>query len=194
MTNRTRITIIFTGSVAILTILFSLLIQGKLYDALVRPTIRYYYVLRFYVSCLPQGLIWGGVIGTLSLVLFIFYRRMARALASSPPPSTAPASVPTGNPLRDLEVAIRHAHRFPLYQQIVTNELRRIVIRIIAQRDGISLGEARRRFKSGKWCKNEQVREFLADKRVLTKLRPMPNFERKLNDVITYLEHLEQGV
>ena len=194
MTTHTRIAIIFTGSVAILTILFSFLIQGKLYDALVRPTIRYYYVLRFYVSCLPQDLIWGGVIGALILILFIFYRRMARSLVPPPSPSTVPASVPIANPLRDLAVAIRHARRFPLYQQVVINELRRIAVRIIAQRDGISLREARRQFKSGGWCTSKQAQEFLADKRALSKLRPMPNFDRQLNDVITYLEHLERGV
>ncbi len=192
--NRTRIAIITSGVVVILTVLFSFLIQGKGYEALVMPIVRDFYVLRFYISCLPQILVWGVVIGGLGLIMLITYRRTVRSLGHRPRVTTTHAHAPHTNPLYELAIAIRHARHFPVYRYTVAHELAELAVRIIARRNGASIPEARGLFKSGTWCDDEEIRDFLAYTRIIHGLRLSPDFARKLEDAVSYLEHFEQGV
>ncbi len=193
--KRTHIAIIIGGSVATLTIVFFFLLQGKLHGALVVPLVRDYYVLWFYVTSMPQFGIWLAVVSVFSFALFTVYRRTARMLPRWHPRSAPVRSQPQiDNPLRLLTTAIRHAHRFSVYRYTVVHELAELAIRIIARRDQVSLPEARRRFKTGKWCDNTEVRDFLGYERLTAGVKLDSDFDRRLNTAIDYLEHLEQGV
>ncbi len=192
--KRAHIAIIISGSVAVFTIVFFFLLQGKLYDALVVPLARDYYILWFYVTSMPQAGIWLAIASVFSFILFTVYRRTARTLPRWRPRSAPVHSQPqTDNPLQLLATAIRYARRFPVYRYTVVHELAELAIRIIARRDQVPLPEARRRFKTGKWCNNTEVRDFLEYERLTTGVKFDSDFDRKLATAIDYLEHLEQG-
>jgi len=178
------------GLVGILTAVFLLL--GGFQQAIAVPLVRAYYRVRFYLSLLPQYLIWSIPVVGMGALLLASYLRAARSFfPREEGPTEGHADAP--DPLWTLATTIAHARRSPFYRKIVVQTLGKIAVRIIAEREGISLPEARERFAGGDWCEDRAVQNFLLSARADGR-KTGNDFARRLDEAVSRLEKLEQGV
>lgn len=190
--QRWTIGLIAAGLVGLLTMLFVLFLQEGFRRAVAVPLIQAYLRLRFYSSLLPQLIIWSiPVLGTAALLLASYLRTVHTLPREEVRKVTRKKEV---DPLRALAVTISHARRRPFYRRMIMRELGKTAVRIIAKRKGLSLPEARKRFESGDWCENLAVRALFLYARGNGGLDKVHDFERRLDEAISVLEKLEQGV
>ena len=180
------------GLTGLITLLFILFLQEGFRRAIAIPIIQAYYRLWFYLSLLPQYLIW--LVPVLVMAAFLFGSYL-RAIGSLPREGegTEKRAEEGDDPLRSLAIAIARARRRPFYRRMVVRELGKTAVRIIAKREGISLAAARERFEDGSWCTDSEVLDLFARARAPAGLN-VYEFESKLEKAISVLERLEQGV
>ncbi len=190
--RRWTIGLLAAGLVGFLTMLFILFLQEWFRRAVAVPVVQAYWRIRFFLSLLPQYLVWlvpALVMGAIILA------RLPRTL----PPLPQGRARRTGrrretDPLLSLAATISHARRRPFYRRTIVRELGKTAVRIIARREGLSLPEARKRFESGDWCENRAVRDLFLYARGNGGMDKVYDFERRLDEAISVLEKLEQGV
>jgi len=190
--HRWTIGLIAAGLVGLLTMLFVLFLQEGFRRALAAPLIQAYLRLRFYSSLLPQFIIWSIPVLGMAVLLLSSYLRTVHALPREEARSRFRRREP--DPLRALAATISHARRRPFYRRMIMRELEQTAVRIIAKREGLSPPEARKRFDSGDWCENRAVRDLFLYARGNGGLDKVYDFERRLEEAVSVLEKLEQGV
>ncbi len=180
------------GLVGLLTMLFALFLQAGFRRTIAVPLIQTYMRLRFFLALLPQYLVWIVPVLGMAVLLLASY---LRALQTLPQGGAQPTiRQPEPDPLLALAVTISHARRRPFYRRMIIRKLGKTAVRIIAKREGLSLSKARKRFELGDWCDNRAVRDLFISARDDERLSGIHDFDRRLDEAISVLEKLEQGV
>ncbi len=188
--HRWTIWLLAVGFIGFLTVSFVLLLREGFRRAVVVPIIQAYLSVRFYSSRFPQFIIWSiPVFGMTVLLLTIYLRTVFTILQKEQAATSEKKEV---DPLQTLAVMIFHARRRPFHRKMIVQKLKKTAIRIIAERTGLSLSEARERFESGDWCENRAVRNLFFNTRGNNRLSKVHDFKWILDKAISVLENLEQ--
>jgi len=190
--RRWPIRLLAVGLIVALTLLFALFLQEGFRRVAVVPLIHAYLRVRFYFSLLPQSILWTIPALGMAMLLLAIYLRTVFTIPREE--RTTPHRKQETDPLRALAITIHRARRRPFHRRIVMRKLEKLAVRIIAQREGLSLPEARMRFESGGWCDNRAVCELFLHTREYDGLNGIRDFERALDEAISVLENSEQGV
>jgi len=200
MTNRAKLlkAAVFALTIAILTALTLLLLYSRpLRAAILEPAVWLLQDVRRTLAKFPQAMLWGIALLLGCAALAGSWKRVLRSVFPAAPharrrdPTVRPQNAQTVDSLaRDVLRAPRHH----VSRVRVTRELSDLAIRLIAKREGLSLGDAHRRLRSGDWSLDPEVRRFFAGKRaghVDAARRP---FVAAAEYVLSYLERYHQEV
>jgi len=188
-----RSTILIIGLLLTLcvTIVFILFLQDFLRTAVLDPVITGYYTIRWYALRLPELCLW--IIATLVASLFLL-RAYLRVFARAPRhPHSRVLSVVQKDDLESLAELVGQAHYDVFSRVRLARELATVAIRMIACKEGVSLGEARLRFETASWCERPTVREFFDCCKLRYGMKRARNFGDKLEQTISFLEDYQQG-
>lgn len=191
-TRRAIILIIGLLLTLCVTIVFLLFFQDFLRTAILDPVITGYYTIRWYALRLPELWLWSIITLVAALFLVRAYLRVLTGAVRQPHSRVLP--VAQKDDLDILAELVGRAHHHVFSRLRLTGELAALAIRMIAWKEGVSLGEARLRFKSGSWCEKPTVREFFDCYKLRYERRRARNFSEQLEQTISFLEDYQRRV
>jgi hypothetical protein len=151
--------------------------------------------IRASLAALPQTLLWaiGLLIG--SAVLVVSWRRVLAGLASKPERRRRVTVKPYNvNEIASLARDLTRARKHHVSRVRIVRELSVLAVRLIAQREGVPLEEARRLLQSGHWPDDPRVRRFFASRRDGHRGVPKRLFVEATEYTLAYLERYHQEV
>ena len=198
MTNKARLLrlVVPVGVSTIVVVLTLLLLYNEaLRRVILEPVTYVINDIRQSLGALPQALLWavGLLIG--SFVLVASWKRMLGGPKPRPDRRRWPVVKPfnsnaVGSLARDLDRSRqRHASRAR-----IVRELSILAVRLIAQREGLSLEEARKLLNSGRWPDDPHVRRFFASQRDGQRGVPKQRFLEAVAHTLAHLERYHQEV
>ncbi len=172
-----------------------LLYNAPLRRAILEPVTWLVNDIRGALAALPQALLWaiGLLIG--GFVLVMSWKRTAGGSGSRPdhPRRTVVKPCNTSaieNLARDLGRAPkRHVSRVR-----IVREMSILAVRLIAQREGLPLEDARKLLNSGRWPDDPRVRRFFASRRDGERGVPKQLFLEAVAYTLAHLERYHQEV
>ncbi len=179
--------------VILLAVLFAFPLRHVFMNSVVTPLITSFLVFRWYLHRISQLVLWVGlVLAGGILMLWILFRTFPLPRSEKRRKYVA---VPAGETdLRRLAAMISRARRHPFARRRIASELVPLTVRLIAQRERISLPEARDRFESFAWCDDEAVPAFFDFRRRYYGAGLGKAFEKRLHEITAFLERYHQGV
>ena len=177
-----------------LLFLFSPSLKSFLRAFLLEPLTQSFYVFRWYLSRLPQFLLWAGFI----LTAFVFFARAYwRALDGTG--QARPRKIRKGSSrsskggLPRLSREIRAARHRPFYQRRITRRLAGIVVLMIARKKKVSVAEARAEFEQEAWTEDPITLSFFRHRRLKSRFDSGHDFLAQLEATLSFLEDYQQG-
>lgn len=174
------------------TIAFLLFFQDFLRTAILDPVITGYYTIRWYALRLPELWLWSIITLVAALFLVRAYLRLLTGAARQPHSRVLP--VPQKDDLDILAELVGRAHHHVFSRLRLVEELAVLAIRMIAWKEGVSLGEARLRFESGSWCEKPTVRQFFDRHKLRYERSKARHFGEQLEQTISFLEDYQRRV
>lgn len=158
-----------------------------------QPIIEAYFVGRYYLDFVPQLLLW---MIPLLFVAIIMSRRFIRwsKRDRSKPPCRAQTLAPGEGELARLSRQIQRAHYSRFARVRLSRTLVEIGARLIAGKEGSTLGRARQQLTEGYWRNVEAVHRFLTPRRHYTARQSGYDFEGSLRETIEHLEEFDERV
>lgn len=189
-----RAIILITGLLLTLcvTIAFLLFFQDFLRTAILNPVITGYYTIRWYALRLPELWLWSIITLVAALFLVRAYLRLLTGAARQPHSRVLP--VPQKDDLDILAELVGRAHHHVFSRLRLVEELAALAIRMIAWKEGVSLGEARLRFESGSWCEKPTARELFDCYKLRYERSKARHFGEQLEQTISFLEDYQRRV
>lgn len=191
-TRRAIILIIGLLLTLCVTIAFLLFFQDFLRTAILDPVITGYYTIRWYALRLPELWLWSIITLVAALFLVRAYLRLLTGAARQPHSRVLP--VPQKDDLDILAELVGRAHHHVFSRLRLVEELAALAIRMIAWKEGVSLGEARLRFESGNWCEKPTVRQFFDRHKLRYERSKARHFGEQLEQTISFLEDYQRRV
>jgi hypothetical protein len=179
--------------VAVLTLL--LLYSEPLRRAILEPVTWIVNDIQQSLSTLPQALLWtiGLLIG--SFVLVVSWKRVLGGSSSRSDHRRWAVVKPSNkNAIESLARDLDRSRRRHVSRVRVVRELSILAIRLIAQREGLSLEEARNLLNSGQWPDDPRVRQFFASRRDGQRGVPKQSFLEAVAYTLAHLERYHQEV
>ena len=177
-----------------LAAMFAFPLRGAFMSVIVTPLIESFHVLRWYIHRISQLLLWSvliiaGAILTLRMLTRTFpfpkaEKRRRYVLVRSE----------TANDVKDLTTTISRAHRHPFARRRMASSLVPLSVRLIAQRERLSLREARERFESFQWCDDDAIPAYFNFRRQYYGVGRGKVFDERVHDIVAFLERYHQGV
>jgi hypothetical protein len=184
------------GVSAIAVVLTLLLLYSEpLRRAILEPVTWMINDIRQSLGALPQALLWaiGLLIG--SVVLVASWKRVLGGFRSKPAHRRwTPAKPHNTNAIASLARDLSRAHRRHVSRARIVRELSILAVRLIAQREGLSLEEARSLLNSGQWPDDPHVRRFFASRRDGQRGVPKRSFLEAVAYTLAHLERYHQEV
>jgi len=196
MSRRLALSLVIVSSVTLigLAAVFAFPLRGVFISAVVAPLVQSYQVLRWYIHRLPQLALWIAFVIAGAIILLRFLVR------TFPPPKTEKkgryvlVSSRRTSELKRLTTLIGRAQRHPFARRRMASDLVSLSVRLIAQRERLPLREARKRFESFEWCDDDSVPAFFNFRRQYYGVGRGKVFDKRLHEVVAFLEHYHQGV
>jgi hypothetical protein len=182
-----------TAIVVALTLL--LLYNEPLRRAILEPVTWMINDVRQSLSALPQALLWaiGLLIG--SVVLVLSWKRVLGGSGSRSDHRRWTVVKPSNtNAIESLARDLHRSRRRHVSRVRVVRELSILAVRLIAQREGLSLEEARSLLNSGQWPDDPRVRRFFASRRDGQRGVPRHSFLEAVAYTLAHLERYHQEV
>jgi len=191
-TRRAIILIIGLLLTLCVTIAFLLFFQDFLRTAILDPVITGYYTIRWYALRLPELWLWSVITLVAAVLLVRAYLRVLTGAVRQPHSRVLP--VPQKDDLDILAELVDRAHHHVFSRLRLVGELAALAIRMIAWKEGVSLGEARLRFESGSWCEKPAVRAFFDRHKLRYERSKARHFGEQLEQTISFLEDYQRRV
>ncbi|GEM_PF-2915968 len=173
---------------------FLLLFVEPIRDALLDPIARALHDMRTSLRALPQTFQWGCAILLGVVLLATSWKRTP----TKPRPRWTrrePAVVKphNRNAIESLARSLARSERRHVSRVRVIREVSILAVRLIAQREGCSLEQARKLLNSGEWTQDPLVRKFFASHRDRGNHRK-ESFSHTVSHTLEYLERYYQEV
>lgn len=196
MTSRSKLIFIPAFLVAALAISIVLFYNfaEELRIHVLQPAVEAYFVLRYYLSFVPQLLLW--MIPLLFVSLIMIRRSSLRRSQPDRPkqPRRTQAIAPGRGELAQLARQIRRAHHSRFARVRISRMLVEIGARQIATHEGTSLWRARQQLAAGYWRNAGNVHHFLTPRRHYTARQSGPDFKRSLQETVRHLEEFDRTI
>ena len=190
---RFAVPVAITAFVAALTLL--LLYDPPLRRALLDPIVWMANDIRNGLAKLPQALLWAIALLIGCAILLVAWRRLLRGDRRAPKQRPAPMVRPhNANAVAALARDLRRARRHHVSRVRVVRELTVLAIRLIAQREGIPLEEARTRIRSGHWPDDPEIQRFFALRRDGAEAVRKHGFDDAVEATLAFLDRYHQEV
>ncbi len=184
------------GVSAIAVILTLLLLYSEpLRRTIIEPVTWMINDIRQSLGTLPQALLWaiGLLIG--SFVLIVSWKRVLGGPRSHPDHRRWTAIKPSNsNAIASLARDLDRSRKRHVSRVRIVRELSILAVRLIAQREGLSLEEARKLLNSGQWPDDPQVRRFFAARRDGQRGVPKQRFLEAVAYTLAHLKRYHQEV
>lgn len=158
-----------------------------------QPIIETYFIGRYYLDFVPQLILWMIPLLFVAVIMSRRFVRWSRQDRSSPPRRT-PTPAPGEGELARLSRRIQRAHYSRFARVRLSRTLVEIGARLIAGKEGSSLGRARRQLAEGYWQNVEAVHHFLTPRRHYTARQSGHDFEGSLRETVDHLEEFDKHV
>ncbi len=197
MTSKARL-IRFAVPVCVLAIVVALtlllLYHEPLRRAILEPVTWMISDIRRSLAALPQALLWaiGLLIGC--AVLLAAWRRAPDETRKPEPPRWSAVRPHSTNAIEALARDLERSPRRHVSRLRIVRELSVLAVRLIAQREGLSLEEARKLLNSGQWPDDPRVRQFFATRPGGGRGVPKHDFLEVLAHTLAHLERYRQEV
>ncbi len=182
-------------SIVAVTLTLLLLYSRPVRSAILDPLVWLFNDIRRSLSALPQALLWGGGILIGCFVLLASWKRILGSLRERTEAPRRPIVRPH-NALAIEELA-RALHRSPkrhVSRMRVVRELSILAVRLIAQKQGITLDEARSLLGAGDWPDDSRVKRLFGLRRAGRGGLPKQRFLDAVRHTLAYLERYHQEV
>jgi hypothetical protein len=171
-------------------------------EFILKPLFYEWLLLQIYLGSIPGLLLWVVflVLAAISLAI-VLLNLFKQKIRFEPFKLEHPKE-----PLRNLAEKIQLAQSGHLFRRSLNRELGEIIVALIAAREHVDIGKARRRFDAGTWTNNEEIKELLVPNAFLpTEGRLRRLFSRwlparaslseqaEIEKIVAYLEDLGQG-
>lgn len=188
--------VVSVGVSAIVVVLTLLLLYNEpLRRAILEPVTWMINDIRRSLGALPQALLWaiGLLIG--SVVLVVSWKRVLSGSRSKPEHGRWSAVRPcNANAIASLARDLDRSRKRHVSRVRIVRELSILAVRLIAQREGLSLEEARSLLNSGQWPDDPRVRCFFASRRDGQGGVPKQSFLEAVAYTLAHLERYHQEV
>ena len=177
----------------VVTVTLLLLYHAPLRRSILEPVTWMISDIRRSLASLPQALLWaiGLLIGC--AVLLAAWRRVPEG--KKPKPARWSAVRPHNkNAIEALARDLERSPRRHVSRVRIARELSVLAVRLIAQREGLPLEEARKLLNTGQWPDDSRVRQFFATRPGGGKGVPKQDYLETLAHTLTYLERYHQEV
>jgi hypothetical protein len=183
------------ASAAVLVLTLLLLYDEALRRAILEPVAWMINDVRQSLGALPQALLWAIVLLIGCAVLLASWRRVLGGSRSKPDRRRRTVIEPcNANAIESLARDIDRAPRRHVSRVRVVRELSILAVRLIAQKEGLPLEEARRLLRSGQWPEDPRVRRFFASRRDGKSGVPRQSFLEAATYTLAHLERYHQEV
>lgn len=179
--------------IVLLAVLFAFPLRHAFMNGVVTPLIRSFLVLRWYLHRISQLVLWAALVlagGMLMLRVLLHTFPLQRPKKERYTFVTRQ----TQSDLKHLTTMIGRARRHPFARRRIASELVPLAVRLIAQRERLSLPEARDRFESFTWCDDDAVPAFFNFRWQYYGVGRGKSFDKKLHATVAFLERYHQGV
>jgi len=179
----------------VLTLTLLLLYDEALRRAILEPVTWMLHDVRRSLSSLPQAVLWIIVLLIGCVGLVASWRRMLIGLRSKPDRRRWAVIKPYNpNALESLARDLDRAPKRHVSRVRVVRELSILAVRLIAQKEGLPLEEARKLLHSGRWPEDPRVRRFFASRRDGKSGVPRHSFLEAAAHTLAHLERYHQEV
>ena len=188
------ILVLILAAIVLLAILFAFPLRHAFVSAVVTPLIRDALILRWYLHRISQSVLWIALVLAGSLLM------LRVLLQTFPRPETSKKNryrivkTQEESDLKELTETISRARRHPFARRRVASRLVSLSVRLIAQRERLSLKEARERFEAFSWCDDDAVSAFFNFRWQYYGVGLGKAFDRRLHKTVEFLERYHQGV
>ncbi|HDL85189.1 MAG TPA: hypothetical protein ENH11_02495 [Candidatus Acetothermia bacterium] len=180
--------------IVFLALLFAFPLRHVFINGIVTPLIESFLVLRWYLHRISQPVLWGVLVMAGAIVMLrILLRTFPLPRFKEKERYIIVRSHRQSN-LRRMITTIERAHRHPFARRKMASELVSLSVRLIAQRERLSLKEARDTFESFTWCDNDAIRAYFNFRRQYYGVGRGKAFDRRLHEIVAFLERYHQGV
>lgn len=182
-------------SALVVALTLLLLYNAPLRRAILEPVTWVVNDIRRALGALPQALLWaiGLLIG--GVVLVMSWKRTVGGSGSRPGhPRWTVVKPCNTNAIESLARDIDRSRNRHVSRVRIVRELSILAVRLIAQREGLSLEEARKLLNSGQWPDDPRVRRFFASRRDGEKGIPKQFFLEAVAYTLAHLERYHQEV
>lgn len=178
----------------LLTVAFAFPLRHVFMSAIVTPLIESFSLLCWYIHRISQVVLWSALVLAGGLVtLRMFFRAFPLPRAGGDMRYVR-VRARAKSDLARITDTINRARRHPFSRQRMASELVSLAVRLIAQRERLSLKEARNRFESFTWSDDKAVPLFFSFRRQYYGVGRGKVFDRRLHEVVAFLERYHQGV
>jgi len=148
------------------------------------------------LASLPQMAQWGIGLLVGVVILGVAWEKIPDDLGVRARPGRRRVSLrPFGeHPLERLASDLTHARRRHVSRVRILRELSILAVRLIAQREAVSIDEARKLLVSGEWPEDPDIRRFFASRQAGRRTIPRAQFREAVARTVSYLEHYHQEV
>ena len=179
----------------VLTLALLLLYNDPVRRAILEPATWAVNDVRQSLAALPQALLWavGLLIG--GAILILSWRRVLTEARSRPDHRRWTVVKPRNtNAIARLARDLASSPKRHVSRVRIVRELSILAVRLIAQREGISLEEARKLLLSSQWPDDLRVRRFFASRRDGERGVPKKSFVEAVEYTLAYLDRYHQEV
>jgi len=196
--NRKRLARVVVPAVAVaLVVALTLLLlhHAPLRLAILEPVTWMFSDIHSTLSTLPQALIWAAGLLIGCAILIASWRRLLAGLTVRSQRARRRVVRPhNANAIAGLARDLARSPRHHVSRVRVVRELSVLAVRLLAQREGVPLEQARKLLQSGQWPDDPLVRRFFGSRRDDAKSIPKHAFVDAARTTLAFLERYHQEV